>query len=52
MSAEDMAKMPAKDNAPASNADGVDPKSLMGRPNVDNVAMSARSRLDEAGTGP
>jgi CopA family copper-resistance protein len=61
MSAEDMAKMPGMDHgaggAPAQegvvrvNADGVDPKSLTGQPNVDNMAMSSTNRLAEAGTG-
>ena len=36
---------------PSSNADGVDPKTLEGNPNVDNVAMSTRNRLAEAGNG-
>jgi CopA family copper-resistance protein len=64
MSAEDMAKLPgmqagdqssigtsAQDNIPRTNADGVDPMSLTGHPNVDNLAMSAKSRLGEAGDG-
>ena len=61
MSAEDMAKMPTMDHGTGSaptqesvvrvNADGVDPKSLTGQPNVDNMAMSAPSRMTEAGTG-
>jgi len=61
MSAEDMAKMPgmdhgtgdapAKDSVVRVNADGVDPKSLTGQPNVDNMAMSTNSRLAEPGTG-
>jgi CopA family copper-resistance protein len=55
MSAEDMAKMAAQ-AAPDSgntdiNADGVDPTTLAGKPNVDNIAMSTTSRLAEAGTG-
>jgi CopA family copper-resistance protein len=36
---------------PTSNADGVDPQSLKGKPNVDNVAMAPKDRLGEAGTG-
>ena len=36
---------------PTSNADGVDPKSLSGKPSVDNVAMETRNRLAEAGDG-
>jgi FtsP/CotA-like multicopper oxidase with cupredoxin domain len=36
---------------PSVNADGVDPKELPGKPYVDNVAMDARDRLAEAGTG-
>ena len=61
MSAEDMAKMPGMDNATGAvmaqggavrvNADGVDPKTLTGQPNVDNVAMATSSRLAEAGNG-
>jgi CopA family copper-resistance protein len=35
----------------AVNADGVDPKSLAGQPNVDNVSMSTQNRSAEAGTG-
>ena len=42
--------MPAKE-IPATNADGVDPQSLKGQPNVDNVAMAPKDRLGEAGTG-
>ncbi|HEY4170366.1 MAG TPA: copper resistance system multicopper oxidase [Reyranella sp.] len=34
-----------------TNADGVDPRSLKGQPNVDNVAMAPKDRLGEAGTG-
>jgi FtsP/CotA-like multicopper oxidase with cupredoxin domain len=63
MSPEDMAKMSmpvatevTNGNAdspgiPSSNADGVDPKKLAGRPYVDNMAMAAGSRQGEAGTG-
>ena len=36
---------------PTSNADGVDPRSLKGKPSVDNVAMAPKDRLGEAGTG-
>jgi CopA family copper-resistance protein len=36
---------------PTSNADGIDPKSLAGKPSVDNVAMETRNRLAEAGDG-
>ncbi len=42
--------MPAKE-IPTTNADGVDPQSLKGKPNVDNVAMMPKDRLGEAGTG-
>jgi CopA family copper-resistance protein len=42
--------MPAKE-IPTTNADGVDPQSLKGQPNVDNVAMAPKDRLGEAGTG-
>jgi CopA family copper-resistance protein len=42
--------MPAKE-IPTTNADGVDPQSLRGKPNVDNVAMAPKDRLGEAGTG-
>ncbi len=46
----DMAMAPAK--APLIiNADGVDPKTMKGKPFVDNVAMEPRNRLAEAGTG-
>ncbi|MEO8467204.1 MAG: copper resistance system multicopper oxidase [Gammaproteobacteria bacterium] len=54
MSAEDMAKMAAAmspTSNPGINADGVDPKTLAGKPNVDNIAMSTKSRVAEAGTG-
>ncbi|HEY5106996.1 MAG TPA: copper resistance system multicopper oxidase [Caulobacteraceae bacterium] len=36
---------------PAANADRVDPKSLTGRVNVDNVAMETQDRQDEPGAG-
>jgi CopA family copper-resistance protein len=44
--------MPAQGGSiPAVNADGVDPKSLSGNPNVDNVAKETKNRLAEAGDG-
>jgi CopA family copper-resistance protein len=36
---------------PSTNADGVDPATLSGKPSVDNVAMKAADRQSEAGTG-
>jgi CopA family copper-resistance protein len=36
---------------PTVNADGVDPKTLAGQPEVDNVAMDPKNRLAEAGDG-
>ena len=36
---------------PTTNASGVDPKMLSGRPDVDNVSMDTKNRLDEAGDG-
>lgn len=36
---------------PQTNATGVDPKTLMGRVNVDNVATQPMDRLGEPGTG-
>ncbi len=36
---------------PTVNADGVDPSTLKGSPNVDNVAMAPKNRLKEAGAG-
>jgi CopA family copper-resistance protein len=42
--------MPAQ-QIPTTNADGVDPQSLKGQPNVDNVATAPKDRLGEAGTG-
>ncbi len=36
---------------PSSNADGVDAKTLLGKPTVDNVAMEPKNRLAEAGDG-
>ncbi len=44
-------QMPATDGIPTTNADGVDAKSLRGKPSVDNVAMETRNRLGEAGDG-
>jgi CopA family copper-resistance protein len=43
--------MPSAASIPTSNADGVDPKSLRGKPSVDNVAEEPRDRLGEAGVG-
>jgi CopA family copper-resistance protein len=56
MSGMDHSKMsgaPAAQQAsiPTINADGVDPKSLAGKPSVDNVAMETKDRLAEAGDG-
>jgi len=56
MNGMDQGKMPGAPAAqqasiPTSNADGVDPKSLEGKPSVDNVAMEPRNRLAEAGDG-
>ncbi|MBN9086402.1 MAG: copper resistance system multicopper oxidase [Reyranella sp.] len=42
--------MPARE-IPVTNADGVDPRQLAGKPSVDNVAMAPKDRLGEAGTG-
>ena len=42
---------PSSNGPPTMNADGVDPSTLKGSPNVDNVAMSPRNRLKEAGAG-
>src|SRR5207302_52131 len=36
---------------PTVNADGVDPKTLAGNPDVASVAMSPKNRLAEAGDG-
>ncbi len=44
-------QMPMNSGIPTTNADGVDPKSLKGKPNVDNVAMETKDRLGEAGDG-
>ena len=38
-------------NPPTVNADGVDPKTLLNNPEVDNVAMAPKNRLAEAGDG-
>jgi CopA family copper-resistance protein len=47
-----MAGMPAPPaKTPVVNADGVDPRTLRGQPMVDNVAMSPKNRLGEAGDG-
>jgi len=48
------AAAPEPNHPPAKivlNADGVDPRTLKGRPNVDNVAEAPRSRLNEPGEG-
>jgi CopA family copper-resistance protein len=36
---------------PTANIEGIDPKTLKGNPEVDNVAMSPKNRLAEAGDG-
>jgi FtsP/CotA-like multicopper oxidase with cupredoxin domain len=53
MSHMDMAgmNMDQSSGIPATNASGVDPRTLAGDPMVDNLAMAPQSRLDEAGTG-
>jgi CopA family copper-resistance protein len=55
MSGGSMANMPgmppAAANIPTSNADGVDPATLKGQPDVDNIAMETKDRLGEAGDG-
>ena len=38
-------------SVPTTNASGVDPKTMAGSPEVDNVAMETKNRLDEAGDG-
>jgi len=43
--------MPTASAIRTSNADGIDPQSLKGKPNVDNVPMAPKDRLGEAGTG-
>ena len=47
----DMGMMKASAEIPTVNASGVDPATLEGTPDVANVAMAPRSRLDEAGDG-
>jgi|SRR5579871_2552869 len=42
---------PAPGPLPKTNASGIDPMSLEGKPSVDNVAMAPTDRLGEAGTG-
>lgn len=44
-----MQKMPPA--VPSTNADGIDPMTLSGKPSVDNVAMKSAGRQSEAGTG-
>ncbi len=54
MSGGSMANMPGMQGSPpppTSNADGVDPMSLEGKPGVDNVAMDTKDRLGEGGDG-
>lgn len=47
-----MADMPKPMQAvPSTNADGVNPASMLGQPSVDNVAMSTENRQDEPGDG-
>jgi CopA family copper-resistance protein len=48
--AADMATVGAVGTA-AANADGVDPRTLAGQINIDNVAMQPINRLGEPGTG-
>jgi FtsP/CotA-like multicopper oxidase with cupredoxin domain len=43
--------MPAAVSIPTTNADGIDPNQLKGKPSVDNVAIAPKDRLGEAGTG-
>lgn len=43
--------MPPQTPLPTTNASGVDPKTLVGQPQVDNVALDTQNRLDEAGDG-
>jgi CopA family copper-resistance protein len=43
--------MPPAAKLPTVNASGVDPATLAGNPNVDNIAMMPQSRLAEAGDG-
>jgi CopA family copper-resistance protein len=52
MAGVDMSKMSAPTAPEArASADGVDPQSLRGQPEVDNVALQPTDRLAEAGTG-
>ena len=58
MKGMDMSSMPGIGPAKAPpkslvvvNADGVDPRILAGKPAVDNLAMTARNRMSEAGDG-
>ena len=51
MPGRDMSAMNTTPRMPSSNASGVDPKTLPDNPQVDNTAMAAQSRLNEAGTG-
>lgn len=58
MSHMDVSNMPGKTAMPpkaaaaaAINADGVDVRKISGTPQVDNLALSPRSRLDEPGDG-
>jgi FtsP/CotA-like multicopper oxidase with cupredoxin domain len=44
-------QMPMPDTLPATNASGVDPKTLEGTPGVDNVAMETGNKSGEAGVG-
>ena len=46
-----MPGMAAPMKPPVVNADGADPKTLRGRPSVDNASPGAESRLTEAGDG-
>ena len=46
-----MAPMNAPAEIPTVNASGIDPSTLEGNPEVDNVAMAPKNRLDEAGDG-
>jgi FtsP/CotA-like multicopper oxidase with cupredoxin domain len=36
---------------PSSNADGVNPKTMLGQPSVDNIAADVREHFNEPGTG-
>lgn len=46
-----MGGMQTTQNIPTSNASGVDPATLRGNPEVDNIAMAPQSRLSEASAG-